>query len=187
METSVGEEAMKYLMISRLLSLSLSMYSLINISPANALGLVKMSGSIIETACAIDVGSRDQTINMGSLSLSDIRRDGQGPVHPFVIKLVNCVLERQNPNKPNWQYFRVTFDGAHQHGLFSVNGQAKGVGLQIQRNDGGEIIVPGQALSAQTLTQGSRDLAYELRLVANHTPLVSGQYYSQLSFKLDYE
>ncbi|MEX6285729.1 fimbrial protein [Providencia hangzhouensis] len=178
---------MKYLTFNKLLSLSLSICTLIDISPANALGSVKMSGSIIETACAIDVGSRDQTINMGSLSLSDIRRDGQGPAHPFVIKLVNCVLERQNPNKPNWQYFRVTFDGAHQRGLFSVNGQANGVGLQIKRNDDGAIIVPGQALSAQTLTQGSHDLAYELRLVANHAPLVSGQYYSQLRFKLDYE
>lgn len=187
MEACVEEEAMKYLTASKLLLWSLSIYVLINISPANALSSVKMTGSIIETACAIDVGSRDQTINMGSLSLSDIRRDGQGPVHPFVIKLVNCVLERQNPNKPNWQYFRVTFDGAHQSGLFSVNGQAKGVGLQIQRNDDGTIIVPGQALSDQILTKGSRDLAYSLRLVANHSPLVSGQYYSQLRFKLDYE
>lgn len=178
---------MKYLTLSKLLSLSLSISLLIDVSPANALGSVRMSGSIIETACAIDVGSRDQTINMGSLSISDIRRDGQGPLHPFVIKLVNCALERQNRDKPNWQYFRVTFDGPHQLGLFSVNGQAKGVGLQIQRNDDGVIIVPGQPLSAQNLMAGSHDLAYELRLVANHAPLVSGQYYSQLRFKLDYE
>lgn len=178
---------MKYSTINRLLLLGLNIYAFINISPANALGSVKMRGSIIETACAIDVGSRDQTINMGSLSLSDIRRDGQGPLHPFVIKLVNCVSERQYSNKPNWQYFSVTFDGAHQRGLFSLNGQAKGVGLRIQRNDDGAIIVPGQALSAQTLMQGSSDLAYELRLVANNNPLVSGQYYSQLRFKLDYE
>ncbi|EKT54409.1 fimbrial protein [Providencia burhodogranariea] len=153
----------------------------------DAQGSVQMQGSIIETACAIDVGSRDQTIDMGSLALTQIHRDGQGPVRPFVIRLVNCVLERQNPDKPNWQYFRVTFDGPHDHGLFGVNGQAKGVGLQIQRDDDGEIALPGQVMSVQTLTRGTRDLTYQLRLVANHDALAAGQYYSQLRFKLDYE
>lgn len=169
---------------------SLGFWALTLISPAtNAQKSVSVSlkGSIIETACAIDVGSRDQTIDMGSLPLTHIRRDGQGPTRPFVIRLVNCVLERQNPNKPNWQYFRVTFDGAHDNGLFGVNGQAKGVGLQIARAQDGEIAVPGQGMSANPLTAGTRDLAYQLRLVANHHPLASGQYHSLLRFKLDYE
>lgn len=182
---------MKHSIVNGLLSLTLSMCALMVVSPVVGQGSVnvsvKMSGSIIETACAIDVGSRDQTIDMGSLALTDIRRDGKGPEHSFAIRLVNCVLEHPNPKKPNWQYFRVTFDGTHQKGLFSVNGQAKGVGLQIIRNEDGEIIEPGQAMSAQTLTQGPRDLIYQLRLVANHEPLTSGLYYSQLRFKLDYE
>lgn len=182
---------MKHSIVNGLLSLALSMCSLVIVSPVVGQGSinvsVKMSGSIIETACAIDVGSRDQTIDMGSLALTDIRRDGKGPYHSFAIRLVNCVLEQPNPKKPNWQYFRVTFDGPHQKGLFSVAGQAKGVGLQIQRNEDAEIIVPGQATSSQILTQGTRDLIYKLRLVANHEPLASGLYYSQLRFKLDYE
>lgn len=178
---------MKHSTASGLLSLSLSACALMCVSPAYGLGSVKMSGSIIETACAIDLESRDQTIDMGSLPLSAISRDGQGPTHPFVIRLVNCVLERPTLNKPNWQYFRVTFDGPHQHGLFRVQGQGTGVGLQIQRHDDGEVAVPGKGMSAQSVTQGTRNLAYQLRLVANGEPLVSGQYGSQLRFKLDYE
>lgn len=149
-------------------------------------GAVRVQGSIIETACAIDVGSRDQTIDMGSLPLGQIVRDGQGILRPFTIRLVNCTLERQNPVTPNWQYFRVTFNGAHEQGLFRVSGQAEGVGLEIRREDG-EVVIPGQAMSPQTLTPGMRDLAYRLRLVANHRALTAGQYYSQLRFKLDYE
>lgn len=177
---------MKTPIVRVFLALNFGVFTLMPLSPANAQGSVKMSGTIIETACAIDVGSRDQTIDMGSLALTDIRRDGQGPVRHFVIRLASCVLERQNPSKPNWQYFRVTFDGTHKRGLFGVNGQAKGIGLQIQHDDG-EIAVPGQGMSAGTLTSGTRDLTYQLRLVADQTPLVSGQYYSQLRFKLDYE
>ncbi|MGO2333436.1 fimbrial protein [Providencia sp.] len=178
---------MKHLIAWRLFSLSLSVWAITVISSANAQGEVKLRGSIIETACAIDVGSRDQTIDMGSLSLIQIRRDGQGPARPFVIRLVNCVLEHPNPNQANWQYFRVTFDGPQLRGLFHVQGQAKGVGLQIQRDDDGEIAVPGEGMSTQSLMPGTRDLVYQLRLVANHDPLASGQYTSLLRFKLDYE
>jgi type 1 fimbria pilin len=149
-------------------------------------GSVRMQGSIIETACAIDVGSRDQTIDMGSLPVSQIRRDGQGPAHPFVIRLVKCALERASPTHSDWQYFRVTFDGLHQRNLFGVNGQAKGVGLEIRRQDG-EVALPGLAMSPQEIVPGTRDLAFQLRLVANQAPLVSGLYQSQLRFKLDYE
>ncbi|WP_447887507.1 fimbrial protein [Serratia fonticola] len=149
-------------------------------------GNLKMQGSIIETACAIDVGSRDQTIDMGSLSISHLLRDGQGAARPFTIRLVNCALEQQNDHRPDWQYFRITFDGPHERGLFNVTGQAKGVGLEI-RNQNNELSVPGSAMLPQQLTPGTRDLIYQLRLVANQQPVVVGQYNSQLAFKLDYE
>lgn len=153
---------------------------------AYAEGTVKMYGSIIETACAIDVGSRDQTIDMGSIPISQIKRDGQGPARPFTIRLVNCTFEREDPNQPDWKYFRVTFDGERENKLFAISGEAKGVGLEIRRQDG-EMAVPGQAMSPQDLTQGTRDLIYQLRLVADHHSLRSGLYHSLIRFKLDYE
>lgn len=152
-------------------------------------GSVKMQGSIIATPCVIDTGSRDQTIDMGSIPITQIIRDGQGPVRPFVIRLVNCVLEQSNSTQSqfSWQYFRITFDGPHSYGLFDVMGQAKGVGLQIQRKSDGEIAIPGQGMSVQGLQAGTNNLIYQLRLVANHHSLTAGLYSSQLRFKLDYE
>lgn len=149
-------------------------------------GTLKMQGSIVETACAIDLGSRDQTIDMGSLSISHILRDGQGATRLFTIRLVNCALEKQNDRRQDWQYFRITFDGPHEDGLFNVSGQAKGVGLEI-RYQNNELSIPGSAMLPQQLTPGTRDLIYQLRLVANQQPLSAGQYNSQLAFKLDYE
>ena len=153
---------------------------------ASAAVALTMQGSIVETACAIDLGSRDQTIDMGSLSISHLLRDGQGAARPFTIRLVNCSLEKQQGNRPDWQYFRITFDGPHERGLFKVSGQAKGVGLEIRHQDN-ELSIPGSAMSPQQLTPGTRDLIYQLRLVANQQPLAAGQYNSQLAFKLDYE
>lgn len=153
---------------------------------ASAAVTFKVRGSIVETACAIDLGSRDQTIDMGSLSISQLLRDGQGAARPFTIRLVKCSLEKQQDNRPDWQYFRITFDGPHERGLFNVSGQAKGVGLEI-RNQDNELSVPGSAMSPQQLTPGARDLIYQLRLVANQQPLEAGKYNSQLAFKLDYE
>lgn len=147
---------------------------------------LRVQGSIVETACAIDLGSRDQTVDMGSLSISNLLRDGQSTARPFTIRLVNCTLEKQQSNRPDWQYFRITFDGPHEHGLFNVNGQAKGVGLEI-RDKNNTLSIPGSTMAPQQLTPGTRDLIYQLRLVANQQPLAAGKYNSQLAFKMDYE
>ncbi|WP_049280651.1 fimbrial protein, partial [Serratia marcescens] len=77
-------------------------------SAAQGWGKVNMHGAIIDTACAIAAGSRDQTIDMDTLPLGQIIRDGQGMTKPFSIELVNCILERPE-NKPDWKFFQVTF------------------------------------------------------------------------------
>lgn len=46
-------------------------------------GRVNMQGSIIDTACAIAVESREQTIDMGITPLSEIIRDGHGRTKNF--------------------------------------------------------------------------------------------------------
>lgn len=46
-------------------------------SAAQGWGKVNMHGAIIDTACAIAAGSRDQTIDMDTIPLGQIIRDGQ--------------------------------------------------------------------------------------------------------------
>ena len=50
---------------------------------------------------------------------------------PFSIELVNCILERPE-NKPDWKFFQVTFDGYAEGALFGVQGDARGVALEIK-------------------------------------------------------
>ncbi|MEL5519731.1 fimbrial protein [Serratia bockelmannii] len=146
-------------------------------------GRVNMQGSIIDTACAIAVDSREQTIDMGVLPLSDIIRDGQGRSQPFSIDLVNCITER--PGKEGWKKFQVTFDGEAHGGLFGINGDASGVALQILDTQG-NVAMPGKAMPPMDIIPGDSQLNYAMRLVANNHALKAGDYLSSIRFKLDY-
>lgn len=152
---------------------------------AGGAGRVNMQGAVIETACAIDTDSSDQTIDMSVMPLSQIIRDGQGVQHPFEIRLVNCVLGRVDKTQPDWQRFQVTFDGRADNGLFGVEGQARGVALQLADNVG-NIATPGEPLPAMDIIAGDHELNYSLRLVSNQQILRAGDYTSTLRFKMDY-
>lgn len=144
-----------------------------------------MVGAIIETACAIDTLSRDQTINMGILPVSQIARDGQGLIQPFSIRLVNCVLTRQDTSLPDWHHFKITFDGSSDVGLFGIEGEAKGVALQLTDSQG-NIVTPGAPLPGSIIHAKEMLLHYSLRLVSNHQLLRAGEYTSTVRFKMDY-
>lgn len=147
-------------------------------------GRVNMQGAIIDTACAIAAGSRDQTIDMETIPLGQIIRDGQGLTKTFSIELVNCILERPG-NKPEWRFFQVTFDGHAEGDLFSVQGDARGVALKIN-DSSGKPVIPGEALPMEKIMPGNRTLNYSMTLMPNHQPLKAGSYFSTLRFKLDY-
>ncbi|EOV5094277.1 fimbrial protein [Serratia marcescens] len=146
-------------------------------------GRVNMQGSIIDTACAIAVESREQTVDMGITPLADIARDGQGNSRAFSIELVNCVLAR--PGRDDWKQFQVTFDGDAEGALFGVRGEASGVALQIT-DEHGNVAIPGQPLPLTDIVPGDRQLNYALKLMANRHALKSGDYFSAIRFKLDY-
>lgn len=144
-----------------------------------------MQGAVIETACAIDTDSRDQTIDISVMPLTKIIRDGQGLTLPFTIRLVNCVLNRVDDNLTQWQRFQVTFDGRVDNGLFGVDGQAEGIALQLTDRHG-NIIMPGNPTPLPDVVVSDRELNYFLRLVSNQQKLRSGEYTSTIRFKMDY-
>lgn len=146
-------------------------------------GRVNMQGAIIDTACAIAVESREQTIEMDAIPLADIVRDGQGGKKKLSIELVNCTIER--PGKDHWRQFQVTFDGDVEGSLFGVRGAASGIALQII-DVKGNIAKPGEPLPPVDIKPGDMQLNYTLKLVANSHALKAGDYFSAIRFKLDY-
>lgn len=148
-------------------------------------GRVNMQGAILDTACAISTGSREQAIDMDTVPVADIARDGRGVSRAFSIELINCVLSRAEKKEADWQHFQVTFDGHADGGLFGVNGEAKGVGLQIT-DASGNIARPGSPLPNSNVSLGNMRLNYEMRLIANKQPIRAGGYSSSVRFKIDY-
>lgn len=148
-------------------------------------GQVILGGSIIETPCSIDIQSRDQSIDMNATPISVIARDGQGETHPFSINLVNCDLAHLDANRPDWRYFRVSFDGPEDKGLFALGGNTHGVALKLT-DEFGNVASPGIPLPAGKLTSGSQKLNYNLRLVGNEQVLKAGDFHTILRFKMEY-
>ncbi|CAI0742356.1 PAP fimbrial minor pilin protein precursor [Serratia proteamaculans] len=148
-------------------------------------GSVSMTGAIIDTACAIDIGSRAQAIVLPTLPVGQLIREGQGPTQPFAIRLVNCTLSRPDPRLPDWQTFQVTFDGPADGKRFRITGAAHGIALQIADGDG-RIALPGVSLPLQAVKPGTLELPYTLRLVGNTERLRPGDYRAAVRFKLDY-
>lgn len=159
-------------------------------------GRVNMAGSIVDTACAIEAGSLDQTIDMGVTPISQLiqqNADGalhhHGPQRDFAIRLINCVLTSNDPNtpsRPDWQHYSVTFDGPTDGDAFGVDGDARGVALQI-RDRWGNVARPGVALPRGGLLTGDQDLNFTLSLVGNRQGLRPGDFRSTLRFKMDYD
>lgn len=169
------------MMLLYLLTLSSTSYA-----AEQGAGRVRMQGSIIDTPCAIDIESRDQSIDMSVIPIEYMIRNKYGPEKQFSIHLENCVLEQDNTNNPDWSSFRITFDGPTNDGtLFSVRGHGTGVGLQLSDNNG-NIAFPGKQMPPGNLIAGNMTLDYKIRLKTNHKILRAGAYRATLRFKMDY-
>lgn len=148
-------------------------------------GKVSMNGEIVDTACAIDTESRDQTIDMGVIPTSVIKQFGKAPPKPFSIRLVDCRWERYPSSKDEWESFTVTFDGSADGDFFTITGDAEGVQLAMYDEYGTQIIA-GKELPKRDIVPGDMTLNYELQLVTNNQSLRAGTYHTLLRFKIDY-
>lgn len=151
-------------------------------------GTVSMNGEIIDTACAISMESKEQTIDMGILPLGIIRNQGEGNYRDVDIYLINCDLDKSaKPGKPmeQWSMLQMTFDGESDNGLFKIFGDASGVGIYME-DENNRHVIPGDSLPGQEIIPSTMRLRYKLKLVSNNKPLRAGAYQSSIRFKVDY-
>lgn len=118
-------------------------------------GAVLIQGAVLYTPCAIDLGSRDQTIDMGDTPVSEIATKGYGPTRAFTVRLINCLmLPTPGNGRYDSEYYQITFEPMTGADRFSVRGDAQGInpgdpryrrqyrrarrGLSRQRGHGGQ-------------------------------------------------
>ncbi|MTC56826.1 MULTISPECIES: fimbrial protein [Providencia] len=148
----------------------------------NSMDLI-MQGSIMDTACAINTGSYEQSIDMGVLPLSLIKNQGQGQAQDFFITLIGCKLTSYTGEL--WKTFDISFEGPVNGNWFSVSGSAQGVALSLT-DSAGESIYPGGKLLPKNIKSGNNILNYQFKIVSDRTPLRAGEYQASIRFKLDY-
>ena len=168
-------------------TLMLTLFFLSTVSHAvqQGKGEVTMRGAIVDTACTIATQDAQQSIDLGSLPVSSLIRDGKGPASPFTIRLTDCMPGANNSTTHNDKIFSITFDGPARGAMFNLQGKASGAALRIS-DAAGHIAKAGVALPPQEITAGDMRLEYFLTLVSNQEPLMAGTYFTTVRFRLDY-
>ncbi|WP_338152643.1 fimbrial protein [Pseudomonas endophytica] len=156
-------------------------------------GVVTLGGEIVDTACALETGSAFQIIEMDPVPVGRMIREGEGDPHSFSLRLVNCSLSRENPNRPgeslpDWQHVRVTFEGVsdREGRSFAAFGSSRGVALHIL-DELGQESAPGVPMPMVALSSSKEQvLHYTLRLVGNDQPMSVGSHSAAVRFRLEY-
>ncbi|MFT4291100.1 fimbrial protein [Enterobacter sp.] len=164
----------------------LSSYCLPLIAASQGEGAVLIQGAVFYTPCAIDLDSRDQTIDMGDTPVSEIATKGYGPTREFSVRLINCLmLPKPGHNQYDSEYYQITFEPMTGSERFAIRGEAQGIELAIHDTEGYRA-QPGVAFPAKEVTAGSMNLNFSLQLVSNGQPLKAGDYQSLIRFRMDY-
>jgi type 1 fimbria pilin len=146
-----------------------------------AQGTVKLKGAILESACAISPENVFQTVELGTIPLKMLERNGISQAYPFKIRLVNCVFpdDSGDGNKS----IEVTFSPGGQGNVEPL--QNRGFALVVQ-DEKGHKITPGVPLSTVPIYSGEVLLKYNVYLVANGKQVTSGSYYTTINLVVSY-
>lgn len=172
--------------VSPFFFISLTIFSASQVSAGDSgNGAINIKGVIVERACAIEVGDRDQTFAMDTVPVSQIIRDGQGTKKSFNIRLVDCVLSRLGPDKLDSKYFTVTFSGEDDQGYFALSGKASGIALAIT-DEAGHQARNGYVMPPVAILPPEMIMSYSVNLVGNRKNLHAGDYQAAIRFTMNY-
>lgn len=153
-------------------------------APADAgHGEVKFTGSIIEAPCSINPESQKQEIDLGQITVDDLKDSGKSVPRNFYIQLEHCTAGTING-------VTTTFTGANSAGnsdLLGITGT--GAGASIAITDGsGTVITLGEATAKQTFQDGSNTLAYSAYLQGDAGVVATpGEFSSIVNYSLAYQ
>lgn len=152
-------------------------------------GRLALQGSIVDTPCSIEVGDLLQELDMGNMSVSEMKRIDTGNSLPFNIGVRNCDLGAIREGGSNTymptRRIRIVFDGVNDAGYFAVSGTASGVALMI-RDEFGQEMAPGGMVAPVPMPDGDMDLNYTVTMVKNGQGLQAGSYRAAVNFRIEY-
>ncbi|MCR1574218.1 fimbrial protein [Klebsiella aerogenes] len=160
-------------------------------------GVIYVRGALSESACRLDMSSVQQTVELGTVSTGQLRRDGHGT--PIAVKLIlhDCLrspsvgqdrwLSTQlwNPYQPS---VTATFNGMsspEMPGLLAVNGAA-GMALRLSDEQGRDVRIGSRGIPLQ-LTPGENQIIFYITPQRTSGELKADAFFAQVSFQLNYD
>lgn len=148
-------------------------------------GKVTFSGAIIDAPCSISPESVDQTVELGQVSNSLLKKGGKSTPKAFSIDLENCELEEGKKK------VSLTFSGVeskNQKGMLAISGAASGASVAIT-DAGGNLLNLGTASATTAVNEGSTKLRFAAYLQGDgsSTAVVPGDFTAIADFTMAYQ
>ncbi|TQI79101.1 type 1 fimbria pilin [Serratia fonticola] len=144
---------------------------------------VDFEGTLVVDPCVVSPGSENQIVDFRFVPAKTFINHLRTAPEKFSIRLIDCDLTLG-------QIVKVTFSGNEdvaQPGLFAVEGDAKGIAIYLE-DDQGNQIKPEQEMRPVALTDGETLLNYKAYLQGPNFSLVEeGDFYAAVTFYLEYE
>lgn len=154
-------------------------------APQAQRGRVQLSGSIVETGCAMQVGNEGQTVTFQPAALHGLVRGEASFKQPLNIVLSGCGTLNAHGNGSSSRALRLSFEGDGNGQYFGLQGVAQGVALQI-KNASGKLITPGMLLDDSVLSADAMALHYFLELVGTGISLRAGNYHATIKLSIQH-
>lgn len=152
-------------------------------------GTVRFKGEVVNTACAVDAGSVDQTVQLGQVKSTTLSAAGKtSSAVGFKIQLNDC--DTTVATKAAVAFSGVAVNAENNNALAvdgSASGGATNVGIQILDSKGKALSFDGSDYSAAvTLGEGTNSLPFQARYIATGaaTPGIAN---ANANFKVQYE
>jgi type 1 fimbria pilin len=161
-------------------------------------GVLHVQGALTESACRLDMTSAWQEVSLGEIGTGRLQSLGaRGNPVQVQLKLRDCVasLSRNPDARSGNQYWSqgqpsvaVGFTAPADAGnpeLIKVNG-ASGIGLRLT-DSANRAVILGARNTPIFVTPRQDQLTYNIALERTAAPLVAGRFWSQISFRLNYD
>lgn len=150
-------------------------------------GTINFVGTIVDTACAVDVESSNQTVDLGQVRLAAFKNTVGTPAGKqtaFVISLAGCDTSVSKAAS-------ITFKGipdSINNDVLAVGqgvGAARGIGIQITDKSGARIKL-GEASATIPLMEGSTNLVFNAQYISTSSNPTAGNTIATARFIITY-
>ena len=150
-------------------------------------GKADFSGEVVSPACSLFMEDAWQTINMGDVSIKNMKDDIISEKKVY-IRLTNCDVRFSGDYKKSSNRISTSFDGVvgTSPDSFFLTGSASGLTLKILDNDG-YIFAKGKTSPRIRMDKDFITLEYSVQVIPSGERFSAGEYASVLRYHVYYE